>query len=219
MKLRDAWLHAVVPGDYDQHMERNGQAAANAALVADLLMRFPPSPEGRVLIAGAGTGQLLALAPRVFAELRLLCTDINPVFLDQLSATARSSGLASVKTAVDDIEDTRLQPGFDTIIVVLVLEHVDWRRALASLASLGARQMIVVIQQNPASSPAVLSASPTIAGTMRVFLQAQPALIPPAALVKEARKHQFVAVAEESADVADRKAMRAFVLSATGLNP
>ncbi len=144
MTLREAWTRFVAAEDYEAHMAAIGQAQANASLVAELVAAAAPPPGSRILIAGAGTGQMFEhCAPELFRGCRLICSDINPAFLERLGARCEC------QTVVDDIEDSRLEPGFSLVIVVLVLEHVEWRKALASLARLRPEYVLVVIQRNP----------------------------------------------------------------------
>jgi hypothetical protein len=160
MTLREAWTRHIAAEDYEAHMAEIGQAQANASLVLELLAAAAPEPGSRVLIAGAGTGQMFDCSgTEPFRPYRLTCSDINAGYLDKLRARCEC------ETVVDDIEDSRLLPGFSVIIVVLVLEHVDWRKALASLARLKPGRVLVVIQRNPEGP---LPPRERI-GTMRLF--------------------------------------------------
>ena len=71
---------------------------------------------------------------------RVTCTDINPAYLERLAARFPCA------TAIDDIECPALPGPFDLAIVILVLEHVDWRRAVAGLCG-PRRRVFAVIQQ------------------------------------------------------------------------
>ena len=123
-------------------------AEANAFLLRDLL----EGVAGRVLIAGAGTGQMFPYLPADFlAACQVTCSDVNPVFLERLRERF------ACQTVVDDIEDSRLLPGFAAIAVVLVLEHVDWRRALDSLVRLQPEQLVLIVQRNPADVAAAVT--------------------------------------------------------------
>ncbi len=63
MTLADAWLNQVAPEDYEEHMTRIGQAQANASLVEELMAAAAPPAGARVVIAGAGTGQVFDYLP------------------------------------------------------------------------------------------------------------------------------------------------------------
>jgi hypothetical protein len=56
--LRRACTEIVTPEDYDEHMAAVGQAQAAVALVAEAIRDADPRPGSRVLVAGAGTGQM-----------------------------------------------------------------------------------------------------------------------------------------------------------------
>jgi hypothetical protein len=59
--LREAWQGHITAEDYDAHMARVGQAQANARIVG-LFVEHWLTPPSRVLVVGAGTGQLLDYA-------------------------------------------------------------------------------------------------------------------------------------------------------------
>jgi SAM-dependent methyltransferase len=203
MKLSDAWLNAVEPEDYEEHMTRVGQAQANAGLVQELLDACPPLAGSRVLMAGAGTGQIFDYLPAGrFANWRLTCSDLNPRFLAKL----RQRILC--ETLVDDVEASALEPGFGLIILVLVLEHVDWRRALASLVTRDPEQFLIVTQQNPPHITTAISPNRQPVGTMRVFAaQAQPQLVPFPELEAELARAGYLLARQTSRPVADGKTM------------
>ena len=205
--MREAWSRFVAAEDYETHMAAIGQAQANASLVAELLAAAAPPPASRILIAGAGTGQMFDYcAPELFRGCTLVCSDINPAFLEKLRARRECH------TVVDDIEDSRLEPGFSVIIVVLVLEHVEWRKALASLARLRPGHVLVVIQRNPEGA---LPYRERI-GTMRLFgSEVEPNLIQLTALVEEFDRLGFRLKLQRKRAVADGKAMVGLLFALT----
>jgi SAM-dependent methyltransferase len=176
-----------------------GQAQANASLVDELLAAAAPPPGSRILIAGAGTGQMFEhCAPELFRPHRLICSDINPAFLEKLRERCEC------QTVVDDVENSRLAPGFSLIIVVLVLEHVEWRKALASLAGLRPEHVLVVIQRNPEG---VVPQRERV-GTMRLFgSEVQANLIDVSALIGEFEGLGFRLRLKRELAVADGKTM------------
>lgn len=137
------WREGITAEDYERHMAATGQPQANAELLANLFRERPPVRGAAVLFTGAGTGQIFDDFPLELLEpYRVTCTDINPSFLERLV------GRFPCETAVDDIESPTLAGPFELAIVILVLEHVDWRRAVGGLCRI-ARRVFVVIQQNP----------------------------------------------------------------------
>ena len=142
--LRDLWAGHITADDYERHMAATGQPQANADLLAELFRDAPPAPGARILFAGAGTGQYFDyFPPAALGPYRPIFTDLNPRFLDRLAARL------ACQTLVDDIEAPRVEGPFDLAIVILVLEHVDWRRAVAELCRMAAR-VLAIVQENPA---------------------------------------------------------------------
>jgi len=132
-------------------MAKVGQAQANAQLVADWLHHSRPKLNSSVLFAGAGTGQMLdLLPPEILFPYRVTFTDINSEFLKRLESRLKNqqAGL-HFRVLVDDVERSNLPTDFTLAIAVLVLEHVDWHQAVASLCRLSTSKVFVVIQQNP----------------------------------------------------------------------
>ena len=128
--LRRAWTQIVTGDDYDEHMARIGQAQAGAGLTCQILRSAEPPVGGRVVIAGAGTGQALDYADTaLFRPFRLTFTDLNPAFLARLAQRLAKHGLAAT-VLEDDIEQTAIEPGPDLLLATLLLEHIDWRRGV-----------------------------------------------------------------------------------------
>ena len=147
--LKHAWSSIVNAEDYDGHMAEVGQAQANAELVRNFLSALQLPKGSRILFAGAGTGQMFDYVDASFLlDLVVTFTDINQEFLDVLSARATRVGMKKFTTVLDDVEETKLGE-FDWIILVLVLEHVDWRKALKSLSVHVKFGFLIISQKNP----------------------------------------------------------------------
>lgn len=203
--LREAWTSLVETGDYEQFMASIGQAQANARLVAAML----PAEPGRVLFAGAGAGQMLDyLDPALLAPHRLVFTDINPAFLTRLDQRLRAAGLTA-EMLIDDLENSKLTGQFDSAIVVLVLEHIDLRRGLDSLARIGPQRCCIVIQQNPADMASAVTPGRIPPGTMGVIVEAKPKLVPVDDLLQAMAQHGYLLDGQCSEQVADGKRMLA----------
>jgi hypothetical protein len=200
--LRQAWTAIIQPADYEAHMAANGQAQANADLVRDLLLIAPPSPGVPILFAGAGTGQMFDyIDAGILRPYRATFTDINPTYLERLSSRLESHGLA-FETMVDDVEQSRVPGYFDLVIAVLVLEHVDWRDAVASLCGLATWRVFVVIQENPPQ----LESRPAL-GTMNILREIHSHPIDRDELVPTFEKHSFRVHSISSREAADSKKM------------
>jgi len=191
-ELRDAWSRTITAEDYEAHMAAIGQAQANAALVAEYLQAQPPSRHASLLFAGAGTGQMFEyVSPEILLPFNVTFTDINAGFLNRLrTRLARTPGLRYA-TVVDDLEHTTLSRRFDLVLEVLVLEHVQWRVALATLRKLTERELFVVIQENPPDDAMALTAIRDVPETMKVFREVHPTRIPSSDLQSEMKRHGF----------------------------
>lgn len=201
--LRDAWTTLVNAEDYEQHMAAIGQAQANAEHVREFLTLAAPPPGARLLIAGAGPGQMFEhLDPRVFAPYRTVFSDINPRFLVRLRE--RCPGALCV---VDDIERSALAGPVYAVMETLMLEHVDWRRGLSALAGLRAEYLYLVVQRNPPEMASAMTPSRTPPGTMRIFAQAHPRLLEMEELRAALCGEGYRVVSEHPRPVADGKTM------------
>ena len=184
ISLREAWTSVVDAGDYERHMAAIGQAQANAGLVAGVLRSYPPPAGAVVWFAGAGTGQLFDfIDPSVLNPWRTVFTDINPSYLKRLAARVKRAEGVRFQTVVDDIERCGLRGGFHLAIAVLLLEHVDWRAAAATLARLSTSQVFVGIQENPPGLSSALTRPVT--GSMAVFREVRPRLLERDELARE----------------------------------
>jgi len=201
ISLRDAWLGKIDPDDYETHMAANGQAQANASLVEEFFRDTPPSAGSRILLAGAGTGQIFDyLRAEMLAPYDVTFADLNPVFLARLAA--RVQAIRS-RIRVDDIENPILRGPFDAIVAVLVLEHVDWRRAVAGMCARCDGCILTVIQQtaegrHPTGEPV---------GSMSILREVPPRAIALDDLAAEFRVHGFELRRSAARTVADNKRM------------
>jgi hypothetical protein len=209
-ELRDAWSRTITAEDYEAHMAAIGQAQANAALVAEYLQAQPPSRHASVLFAGAGTGQMFEyVSPEILLPFNVTFTDINAGFLNRLRTRIARTPALRYSTVVDDLEHTTLSRRFDLVVAVLVLEHVVWRAALATLCNLTERELFVVIQENPPNDAMSLTAIREIPETMKVFREVHPTRIPSSDLQSEMKKQGFRRTYSAHKMVADGKKMQA----------
>jgi ribosomal protein S18 acetylase RimI-like enzyme len=115
-------------------------------------------------------GPLLEARPLTF-------TDINADFLALAESRLGARSLRG-EFHEDNLEATRLAGPIENAIVVLVLEHCDWRRALVSLRAWQCQRVLIVIQENPAHIATAVTPGLEVPGTMQVFRdRAQPHLI------------------------------------------
>lgn len=201
--LRDAWTTLVSAEDYEQHMASIGQAQANAEHIRDFLALVAPPPGARLVIAGAGPGQMFEhLDPAVLRPYCVIFSDINRRFLARLRARYDAA-----LCVVDDIERSALAGPVYAVMETLMLEHVDWRKAVAALTGLGAGHLYLVVQQNPQGMATAVTPSRTPPGTMRVFAEAHPRLLDVAELTAALIGAGYRVVSAHPRAVADGKTM------------
>lgn len=189
-------------------MARIGQAEANARLTAAWIAALGAAEP--ILFAGSGPGQLLEYLPTgILQERPLHFTDINPDFLRH--ASGRLERLRVVgEFVVDNIEDSSLAGEHPNVVIALVLEHVAWRHALLSLLRWRARQVLIIIQENPPQIDSAVTPGREVPGTMQVFRDsARPHLIPRSELQDAMNELGFQLLQIDEAQVLDAKKMLA----------
>jgi putative acetyltransferase len=205
-QLRETW-QSVTPADYEAHMSRIGQAEANANHVADW-MRLHPEAR-RIVFAGAGTGQMFDfLRGHEFLERDITFTDINQAFLTKLEGRLTGEVAFDWKVVQDDLLASNLGAGFDAAILVLVLEHVDWQRAVEAFARWGCQHALIVIQENPTGLATAVSPAAPLGLTMQPFRDStRPHLIPLGDLRAAMQQQGYGLARVQSAFVLDGKMM------------
>lgn len=213
--LRHAWTEVISADDIDEHMHKVGQAQANAQLTAEMLAAARLAMDSRVLIAGAGTAQFLDyIEGEGLADFDLTVSDINPRFLALARQRFRRAGLMRTHFVVDDLEATRLRGPFDAALIVLVLEHIDWRLGLRNVHSLMPRQLLIVIQQNPAGSSQAITRQRKLNASMQAFAEtASPTLIVAEELMDYLGDMGYKLMNRHERAVPDGKTMLAMIFS------
>lgn len=207
--LREAWTTIVRPDDYEKHMAAVGQAQANAKLVEEYFAKAVLNPNDSILFLGAGTGQLFNfVSPAFLLPYQTTFTDINSSYLKWLSERLKNAADLRFSTVVDDVEQSHLTGTFPLVLAVLLLEHVDWRKAVAALCKLSSNAVFVVIQENPPNLPTAYTPNRP-SGTMKIFAEVHPTLIPSAELEAEFSTHTFKKNYAAERTVADGKKMLA----------
>jgi hypothetical protein len=211
LSLREAWCGCVTPDDYEQHMAAIGQAQANAALVREATRQWAPAGEA-VLIAGAGTGQMLDYEGHEFlAPFDVTFSDINPLFLLCIEQRLARTQLTAWRTAADDLECTQLKGPFALVVIVLVFEHIDWRKGVESIARLAPVRCVIVIQENPPGMTSAVSPSRVPPGTMKAIVEAGPILVDAEELIATMAARSYRQIERIRSEVADGKKMCAIV--------
>jgi hypothetical protein len=206
--LREAWTRIVLADDLDAHMAAVGQAQANAALVETMMTTGDAPQRATVLFAGAGTGQMFDYVNGSFlAPYRVTFTDINAAFLDRVRERLAWSSLI-YETVVDDIEDSKLPGPFGMAVVVLVLEHVEWQKALRSLVALQPEIVHLVVQRNPPDLGDAITPGRTLPPSIaRASEKAHPVLVDPEAIRSFLEGEGYALVRRFERPVPDAKTM------------
>src|SRR5215813_4964496 len=204
--LRLAWTQIITVQDYEEHMAGIGQAQAAAALSRQILQSAEPPDGGRVVIAGAGTGQMLDfLDAALFRPFRLTLTDLNRSFLARLQERLVKAGL-SATVLEDDIEHTALESGPDLLLATLLLEHIDWRRGVEVFAGLRPATCGIIIQENPQGMTSAVTPGRHIPPSIAKAVEfAHPTLVPHDELLAAFEGHDYKCKASFAQVVADGK--------------
>jgi hypothetical protein len=213
-ELRDAWRTTVRAADYERHMAGIGQAESNAGHVREFFARHPIPTGERALLGGAGTGQMFDyVAPAFLAGCRPVFTDINPQFLALLRERLRKNGAPPFHVLTDDLEQSCLSAGFYAVLLVLVLEHIDWRKGLDTVVRFAPRWILAVIQRNPPAVASAVTPGRVLPGSMNVFTgQARPALVDRDEMVAWLGRAGYRLEEEIPRGVADGKVMLGCIL-------
>ena len=204
--LSRAWIEIVTADDYESHMAAIGQAQAGADLTRHVLEWAGLTDGARMVIAGAGTGQMLDyLDPALLRPYRHTCTDLNPAFLARLSERLTRCGLRA-EVLEDDIERTALEPGPDLLLATLLLEHIDWRRGVEVFVALRPRLCAVVIQENPPGMASAVTPGRRVPPSIEKAMEtAHATLVRRAELGAAFAAHGYECRESRAQDVADGK--------------
>ena len=211
---RRGWMEIITGDDLDSHTAAIGQAEANAEIVKQMLAEHPLSPNSRLLIAGGSTGQLFDyVRPQdLGSNVELLLTDINPSFLAKARERLQRFSGINYQTLLDDIEDTKLKGGYGGVLVVLVLQHVEWRKALESLLSLSPNKLYIIEQEQDPSQHAVTKSRKLSDAWRRYAEVANPKLVQRQELTDFLQKRGYQVAGKYERAVPDNKTMYGFVL-------
>jgi protein-L-isoaspartate O-methyltransferase len=185
-------MSVVQASELDHHMAGNSQAQANARILGEMLAAMALPPGARILMPGAGTGQILDYMDiSLLRPLQVVFTDINAEFLKVLEDRLKRSGDLLARVEVDDCEQSVVHGPFDAILTALLLEHVDWPKAVEAFAALGARWLAFVIQRNE-GYPNMVATSRKLAPSIEAFAAtAHPHLVPEADLTAHLYRHGY----------------------------
>jgi hypothetical protein len=208
VELRNVWTSVVQAHDIDRHMADNGQAPANAHLLADMVGCLPLAPSDRILMPGAGTGQFLDTAPAgTFSTGHWVFTDLNPAFLARLVERLGTHPACLAEVAVDDAECPTVAPPLVAVLAVLLLEHIAWRRAVAAWCTLGPAWIGCIIQRNDGDQRMLSPGRPLTPSMERFRELAHPQLVAEEDLTAAMDQHRYKPVWRSERVVPDAKTM------------
>lgn len=204
--LHRAWTQIITANDYDQHMAAIGQAQAAAALTAEILRDVNLPTDSRILVTGAGTGQMFDfIDPALFRHLKLICTDLNPTFLTRLRERLVTHSLKALLVA-DDLENTSLLRPPHLLLATLVLEHIDWLKGVDAIAALAPAACGIIIQENPAGMTSAVTPGRRIPSSMAAAVRiAHPKLISHTELLHAFDHQGYKGTVARAREVADGK--------------
>jgi hypothetical protein len=211
-ELRRAWTEIVTAGDYEQHMAAIGQAQAAADLTQYLFDAATPAAGSRIIIAGAGTGQMFDfLDATIFNAYRLVCVDLNPNYLRLLRERMQAKG-ARAAIVADDIEHSALKPDCELLLATLLLEHIDWRRGVEAFAELEPRICGIIVQENPPEMLSAITPGRTVPPSLAQAMErAHPTLIPREGLIEAMNERGYLLSSTAAREVADGKRLVALL--------
>lgn len=143
-----AWKSIIPAEDLDKHMAAVGQAQANAKILQKMLIDFPIEPKTNILVPGCGTGQIFDyLDVSLFKDFNLIFSDINKEYLNKLDQRLKKIQKINYKIIEDDIETIKIRNRFDSCIIILLLEHVNWQQVLLNIVHLKIKSIYLIIQK------------------------------------------------------------------------
>lgn len=153
---KEAWLHIVEPDDLDAHLANIEQADTNAAIIKELFKKNPLTEGSKLLVHGCGTCQMFDyIKPSHIGRVSMTFVDINPKMLEVAKERLRKYTKISYRVLVDDIENTHIKEHYDTILLTLVLLHVDWRRSLENMIQLSPHSFYIIEQEQESGTSSV----------------------------------------------------------------
>ena len=106
----------------------------------------------------------------------------------------------------DDFEQTRLAVGPALLVATLLLEHIDWRRGVESIAALRPGVCAIVIQENPPGMATAVTPGRVVPSSIAKAMEtAHATLVARAELVAAMAGRGYELRSEEAREVADGK--------------
>ncbi|UCD20769.1 MAG: class I SAM-dependent methyltransferase [archaeon] len=205
------WTGIILGEDLDKHMDNVGQAEINAKFVKDLLKEFPL--ETNLLVEGCGTGQMFDyISPSELGKnLNFIFADITSSFLGKVKERLNKFPGTNYKIEVDDIENTKIKEEIEGILIVLVLQHVEWQKALESMSTLEPKRFYIITQEQPKELPIVTDVV-KLPGTINRYAEmGQQILVKREELIEEMKNLGYRLLKDDKRTCPGSKIMAGFV--------
>lgn len=212
--LRNAWTQIIVADELDDHLDDLGQAKINAQIVNEMLNDYKLPRDSKILMPGCGTGQIFDyLSPDLCKNYNLTFTDINQSFLNKLSERLSLYCVLRYRCLLDDIEETNIFETFDGIIPVLVLEQLEWEKAIDTLVNYNPQFLYLIIQEQSCNTQTI-TVNVKSRDSIRKFSEmANPQLVPRNELIKRLGLKNYKLCSIYERDVPNNKQMVGLVFS------
>lgn len=205
---KEAWCEVIDAVDLDAHMLAVGQAQANAKCLERFVSTLALTKYGRIAVIGAGTAQFMDLIrTERLVDHPLVFTDISERFRPVLEQRLRRFPALSWTWVQDDIENSKLSGPCEAAVLSLVLQHVDWRKAVDSLVRLSPKWIFVHEQRNRIGGNSTTKERP-LPPTIRKYAEIQEAeLIEEVTLTNVLHARGYIRENYCEEEVADQKVM------------
>lgn len=154
---KEAWKSIISAEDLDKHMIKTKQIQANTKILQNMINDFPIS-KMKILVPGCGTGQVFEhLDLTLFSGSQIIFTDINKKYLEKLNQRLKKFRKISYSVTMDDIENTKIKKHFNSCILILVLEHIEWKKVIKNILNFGVSSFYVIIQKQNKNKQTITS--------------------------------------------------------------
>ncbi len=161
------WKEIVKAEDYDAHMIEAGQAEVNARLIQKIFQEYPLSLGSLIYVPGCGTGQMFDfLKPQDLGNFKFIFSDIKREFIAELEKRIPEG--TDCLIVLDDLEESKINQKVSAALIVLVLQHIDWKLALNNIVVTDP-ELIFLIEQEQDASDGEINQNRNLRPTMKAF--------------------------------------------------
>lgn len=206
--LRKAWTEIIDGKELDGHLNDLGQAEVNAHLSKRMLEKVAIPKNGKLLVHGCGTGQILDFIPlQTFSKYNTTFADINREYLKMLNNRLKAKNCSNIKSIIDDAENSSLNEDFHGILSVLLLEQIDWKKGIDNKIKLNPENIYLIIQEQNSSVNTITVSLKSRKSIKKFSEMAKPVLVPRGELTDYLESFGYKLVDTEEVDVPNSKKM------------